>query len=225
MGKNRVVGRCRLCGNQEKLCDSHIIPEFFYKRLYDDLHKCLEVTIAAPSKSITHQKGLREPLLCECCDNKRLGKYEDYMARTLYGKQGISGKRIRNGILVEGLSYDRARLFQLSMLWRASISSLPEFGEVSLGPHEEKIRALLWDAEPGEPDQYPCVLCVPDRYFKALGDKAIKFPQVQKRHGHTWYDFYCGGLGWMYIVSSHTKGKLGRNMTIDLEGNLPVLFT
>jgi hypothetical protein len=208
-----------------ELCNSHIIPEFFYKPLYDELHRCLELNrFDEPSEKKTHQKGLREHLLCADCDNGRLGKHEDYMARVFFGRSGVSCQQINAGIIVENLSYEHVRLFQLSMLWRASISSLSEFSEVALGPHEESIRKMLLTDDPGEPDQYPCILCVPSEIRKKLEDKAIKMPQTQRLKGHRSYDFYCGGLGWVYIVSSHIRGNLGDNKVVTPGGEMPILF-
>lgn len=225
MTKRKTVGCCRLCEQELELCNSHIIPEFFYKPLYDVRHQYLEMnTFDIPSDNKTHQKGLRERLLCADCDNRRLGKLEDYIARVLFGKSRISCRKTKNGIIIENLSYESIRLFQLSMLWRASISSLPEFSDVALGPHEETIRTMLLKDDPGVPDQFPCILCVPGELSTKLKNKAIKMPQTQRLKGHRSYDFYCGGMAWVFVVSSHSRGRLGRDLMINRDGDLPILL-
>ena len=221
--KRKVIAECALCRKTEQLCHSHIIPEFFYKRLYDELGRCYELRRRSAQKKI-HQKGIREYLLCEHCDNNHLARYEDYMARTLFGKRGITAKRTDHGIVVEGLSYDNVRLFQLSLLWRASISRNERFREVSLGPHEETIRTMISEENPGDPDQYPCILYVQHRVHEALGDKAIKFPQAHRLKRLRTYDFYCGGLTWCYVVSGCSAGRVASDMVISKSGDLPVLL-
>jgi len=83
---------------------------------------------------------------------------------------------------------------------------------------------MLLRDDPGEPDEYPCILCVPSEIRRKLEDKAIKMPQTQRLKGHRSYDFYCGGLGWVYVVSSHIRENLGANKVVTPDGKLPILF-
>jgi hypothetical protein len=49
------------------------------------------------------------------------------------------------------------KLFQLSILWRASVAKGDFFSKVKLKPrHEEEIRKMLLNGEPGKEDRYPC---------------------------------------------------------------------
>src|SRR4051794_32678372 len=70
---------CRLCGSNDELRDSHIIPEFMYQPLYDDKHRAFSVSIDGTAKESVIQKGLREKLLCQVCET-RLSKLEHYAA-------------------------------------------------------------------------------------------------------------------------------------------------
>jgi hypothetical protein len=69
---------CRLCGNDAELCDSHIVPEFLYKPLYDGKHRTLHARGDLTSKRLV-QKGLRERLLCVECE-RRIGEIERRVA-------------------------------------------------------------------------------------------------------------------------------------------------
>lgn len=51
---------CKLCKTESELRFSHILPEFFYSNIYDELHRTLKI-IGESEKII--QKGLREYLL------------------------------------------------------------------------------------------------------------------------------------------------------------------
>ncbi len=56
------------------------------------------------------------------------------------------------------VQYDYAtfKLFHLSVLFRASVSSLSTFQEVNLGAlHEERIRQMLLNEDPGKDWEYP----------------------------------------------------------------------
>ena len=60
-----------------------------------------------------------------------------------------------------GLNYASFKLFQMSLIWRASISSRPELHRIDLGPHSEKIRKMLCDELPGEIYEYGSILMLP----------------------------------------------------------------
>ena len=70
-------GQCRLCLQLNKLCRSHIIPEFFYERLYTEKHKFLAIPSDENTRIIKLQKGLYEQLLCEKCESQ-ICEYERY---------------------------------------------------------------------------------------------------------------------------------------------------
>lgn len=53
-------------------------------------------------------------------------------------------------LLLTNLPYRPLKLFRLSLLWRMSVSSLREFALVKLGPHEERIRQMLLQDDPGQ---------------------------------------------------------------------------
>src|SRR5262249_44127067 len=68
---------CALCHRTDPLCDSHVIPEFIYKPLYNNEHRM--VGWRATEAGLKHeyvQKGLREQLLCATCEGLLNQKYE-----------------------------------------------------------------------------------------------------------------------------------------------------
>ena len=62
------------------------------------------------------------------------------------------------GAVLNGIDYATFRLFDLSVLFRASTSDHPNFREVDIGPHEERFRRMLLEGDPGQDRQYP-ILC------------------------------------------------------------------
>ncbi|MEI8342021.1 MAG: hypothetical protein WCH43_10875 [Verrucomicrobiota bacterium] len=61
--KDSVVEPCRLCGLVKELQFSHIVPEWFYTRLYDDKGRIHVLSTDESSRHKQIQKGLREYLL------------------------------------------------------------------------------------------------------------------------------------------------------------------
>lgn len=146
---------CCLCLKSAKLVNSHVISEFLYSPMYDPNHRFFAISCDPSVNDRLFQKGLREIMLCENCDNKILSAYENYARRVLHGGESIQTAVDGNDFRIWGLDYTRLRLFFISLLWRMSVSTLPYFRGVSLGPHEEVLRRMLLEGRPGEPDQSP----------------------------------------------------------------------
>jgi len=150
-----MVGICKLCGASSKLRKSHILPEFCYQRLYDPLHR-YNIVSNDPSVQIgQQQKGLRERLLCQDCESK-FSRWETYSSSVLRGS--VKGVRSGDSIFLEGLNYAHLKLFLLSLIWRAGVSTQRVFQETKLGEHEDIIRRMLLDERPGDPSTYGCLV-------------------------------------------------------------------
>lgn len=195
---------CALCHKRKKLKNSHIIPEFFFKPLYNEKHRFQVIPSINEEKVSYEQKGKRENLLCEECEGK-ISKYERYTSQLFYGSNEVFNTD-ENPIRIEGIDYKKFKLFQLSLLFRASVSNLDFFKKVNLGPHEEKIRRMLNDENPGGENDYPCIILIPETRGRLMSDKLILTPEeIKKFEGHRQYRFILGGCFWVYIVSSHTS--------------------
>lgn len=198
--------KCALCQNEKELKKSHIIPEFFYKSLYEKVgnsYRFNVVPLDSDQKLRYKQKGLTEPLLCEDCEGQ-LSQYENHVRQIFYGGTGIY---ITNGnpIKIEGIDYQKFKLFQLSILWRASVSNLDFFENVSLGPHEEKIRKMIFNETPGSNLKYPCLFFMMLMEQNDVLDSFIYPPQMLRIDGHRVFRFIFGGGFWIFFVSSHTN--------------------
>jgi hypothetical protein len=133
---------CALCLQEVELRRSHIIPEFLYETLYDDKHKFQVLSIIPEKPSWHEQKGLRERLLCSACE-QRFSVWERYASLVLKGGVPLSYRTEGSIVHIAGLNYTQFKLFQLSILWRAGVSSLPFYEKVQLGKHAETLRLHL----------------------------------------------------------------------------------
>lgn len=192
---------CRLCQGHRPLKDSHIIPEFFYSSMYDEKHRFPVLSTGQAQKNRLSQKGVREKLLCDDCEQK-FSKWERYASLLLNGGAAIVSTQEGRQWHFSEIDYRQFRLFQLSVLWRASVSTVDFFQNVSLGEHEEKLRNLLISSDTGLPWQYGCVMCVLIDDKAVLTDLMIQ-PDRLRLDGHAAYRFVFGGFMWIYLVSNH----------------------
>ena len=202
---NQNTSNCRLCLQKGKLCNSHIFPEFFYKEIYNEKHQMLQISVNPQDKVRWIQKGVREYLLCETCETQ-LSRYERYAENLFLGGNSYAAPQVlqndRYFIVSEKINYKLLKLFQMSLLWRGGISSLKEFGAVDLGPHEENLRRMIHQEDPGKPNEYGCVLFFLSNQGKLFD--AVSSPEKLKIEGHTCYRYMLGGFIWVHFVSSHS---------------------
>jgi hypothetical protein len=192
---------CALCRTDGALCRSHIIPEFLYRAMYDEKHRMHVLSASSLVRDRMAQSGLWEYLLCQRCES-RLSRWERYGANVLEGGIELQVRREGAAVHVSGLDYASFRLFQLSILWRASVSSLPFFRKVDLGRHTELIRALLIAGTPGRHLQYGCLMFGLKFMSGSLNGVVVQ-PTVQRLQGQRAFRFVFGGFLWVYLVANH----------------------
>ena len=212
---------CALCLNEAELRESHIIPEFMYQSLYDDIHRFNVLSTEIAERNRKAQKGLREKLLCENCE-QRLGRHERYVSLLFSG--GLSLEYATHGrmVIAKGVDYKALRLFQLSILWRAGASSLPFFNQIRLGAHQERLRQLVLKEEIVILWQYGCLM------FALIHENQIQEDLIVQP---TWtridnifgYRFVFGGFVWAYIVGSHQTAKHLETESLHPSGELRIL--
>lgn len=194
--------KCALCLRETELRRSHIIPEFLYESLYDDIHRLQVLSILPERGNWREQKGLRERLLCESCE-QHISPWERYASLALKGGVPLQFRREGNVVFISGLNYQQFKLFQLSVLWRAAVSTQRFFEHVQLGKHEELLRRQILAADPGSPDRYGCLM-FGIKFAGQAFTGIIMQPGKVRLAGHTAYRFVFGGFIWTMLVSSHT---------------------
>lgn len=192
---------CKLCMRERPLRNSHIIPEFLYRPLYDEKSRAQELDGATGKKRVL-QKGLQEKLLCDECEGV-LQRDEHYFSLLWFESRPLPDPVEAVYIERNDLDFDRFFRFHLSILYRASISSLSPFSAVSLGPFEEPYRQFLNGdvaslAE--EPQFFGAVLRRPESH--ELVNWIVLAPVRARPSGVLTYTFVFGGCSWEYCVSS-----------------------
>jgi hypothetical protein len=215
-------GICKLCGKDAQLCKSHIIPEFFYSPLYDPNHLFYRLSSDSERPKQAH-KGLYQELFCNSCEHL-FQTFEDYTASLWLSRE--LKYRNQSGIsYMQGIDYSLFKLFQLSIIWRASICSLPEFSNISLGTkHESLIRDMLLSKNPGEPYEYGCIILhANEDKMQQLINMSLLISPSFKHDGHKVYPFIFGALIWFFYVSSHMNTCSFSDKFLSKNGELPII--
>lgn len=217
---------CALCRQISPLRNSHIIPEFLYETLYDEIHRFNTYGKEGLPILGMEQKGERERLLCDGCE-KRFCQYENFACDFIRGGLAafaetrplvvsLSGQlkytridalgsptteKVPTWIAVDGIDYAKLKLFFLSLIWRMGISKLHFFHEVDLGPHQAKIGKMLLNNHPGEPNEYPCEICLVEINERLLTDWQQQ-PHKYREGMKTFYRFIASGIMFTFWVTN-----------------------
>lgn len=163
------------------------------------------------------QKGIREYLLCSDCDGKVIGKWETYASPIIKSIQDLNITQDGDQYIIPDVQYTDFKLFQLSLLWRASVASVSMFKNINIGQHEEIVQKMLFSKNPGTPEKYGCMMFVLDdtRYLQ----KTIWSPVEDTIDGFTCYRFLTGRIFWYFFLPD-AYPKDAKNFFLSTEGIL-----
>ena len=142
------LGICKLClSSNVPLQGSHIVPEFFYKKVYTKSHKFTAVAQDAGERLAVEQKGYRENLLCQACETK-FSKWEGKLYQfsnelTTEAFTTCVATKFGKITRLEGVDYASVKMAVISIFWRMGIASQPIFVSYDLGPYSEVFRQIL----------------------------------------------------------------------------------
>lgn len=213
---------CALCQQPRELHRSHVIPEFLYKTLYDEKHRMFVLSTNEAVRNRYQQKGVYEYLLCAECE-ARFSRYERHVSLALGGGIELGYQVDEQAIVLSGLDYTLFRLFQMSVLWRASISKHPFFKFVELGVHEEQLRTALLNEEPGDANTYGCIMYAIVHDGQVQQDLILQpeHVRIDKLRG---YRFVFGGFAWIYVVASHRSSIAIERLFLQKNGHMVMLM-
>lgn len=196
--------RCALCNQSGPVRDSHIIPECVYKAVYDAKHRAAALDLRRSSIPYV-QKGLRERLLCNACEQK-FSRWEDTFSRFWKPATLFPRPITQPYICVSGFPYDAFKLFHLSVLWRAGAAKSEAFRLVKLGPHEVYLRNILLKEQSPIDSIYPVSASVlRDPGTRGPFEACVMASASGRVNGAKTYIMIFGGCAWHYAVSRSTN--------------------
>lgn len=148
-----ALGTCRFCGETAEIRQSHIIPEFVFRPLYDSKGRAL--SLPADGRTNYLQKGFRAPLLCDHCEKFFNEKFEKRFKRLYVDTDRLPRVAFRKKYKLAVADYSKLKLFLLSVLWRAGVCDEYPFESIHLGSHEETLRRMLATEDAGEAESFP----------------------------------------------------------------------
>jgi hypothetical protein len=193
---------CRLCHKPNKFANSHIIGRSFFRKIRGPFKHAVEVNLDAKQISTFRQAGCYDDqMLCLECEPK-FSELDTYGFKVL-GRPDVSRPTLSHGLAgtveayrIVGCDTDKLRKFILSVLWRASVSSLEFYDYVRLGPaFEQEIIHKVFSPDRLSRDDF--TICVSKFDQNALGPySGVLFPPLPHRDvtGMNCYSLYLPGL-------------------------------
>lgn len=160
-GREAVVARCRLCGVQARLQNSHVIPKLMFRAMQRFAPGVMPHG-TGDGKSRPRPGHLKEHMLCRKCESQ-FSRHEGVGAQFLASFNRYEPPAGERAVQWEGLDYANLKLFFLSMLWRCAAAQSPRTQRVDLGGRLAGLTKLLRAGDPGGEEEYPVLL----RFLKA----------------------------------------------------------
>lgn len=213
---------CKLCNQDHKLIKAHVIPESFFRPLRAEEKSPL--LISAGNYIKRAPIGVYDKtILCEACE-KRFGTWDDY-AQSLLLQDFQNAHTLKNGndiygYVFDNFDYDKLKLFFISVLWRASISTLKFYENVQLNVFEEVAKDHIQNNNPGTIDDFSVMLA----YFDELeGRRIILNPQQTRIENVNYYQFYLTGfIAYIKVDKRQTLGHQ-RKFIMSQGSELPIV--
>ncbi len=185
---------CKLCGENKKLIKAHVIPEGFFRPLRSgdmvpEIHSNIKDVFPKRSPIGIYDKTI----LCEECD-RYLGVWDGYAQQILIQdfseELAVWSGNTKAAYKIDKYDYKQLKLFFLSVLWRASISSQTFYNKIEIGPHENTIKEMIKCEDPGEPFDYAVSLAK----FSDPRMTAMLDPRKKRFDGINYCQFYITGF-------------------------------
>ncbi len=150
---------------------------------------------------------------------QRFGKNEKYASEVMGGRLGHRFRKVGSRIVIGNIDYTRFKLFQMSILWRGAVSSLDFFRFVSIGPHEERLRKMLLEGEPGRSDEYGCAVIFTTERGESIIDTFFN-PEPLRWCGHRMLKFFFAGSAWIFHCDKRRAPAYLQNIFLQLDGTM-----
>jgi hypothetical protein len=132
-------------------------------------------------------------ILCKPCDNtfSPWDKHaQDVLIREFSDASTVRDEGRTIAWTIPRFDYGRLKLFFLSLLWRASISTHPFYERVVIGPFEQHLLAMLKAEDPGPPEAFAVTLA----HFDDPTYTAMLDPHPERWFGVNYVRFYLAGF-------------------------------
>jgi len=197
---------CKLCLEDKPLIEAHVIPESFYRI---DPRSVPRVASNIPgSHRKRSPKGIYDTtIVCQSCE-RLFSQPDDYAQKVLLRDIGNAAPVKINGeavaFLLPDIDYQRMKMFFITLLWRASVSSHAFFSKIDIGPFEAILRETIRKNDPGDPEFFGVVL---GKFDQDLGTAMLN-PHREKFFGVNFCRFYLADyVAYIKVDKRNTPGE------------------
>ena len=182
--------KCKFCGNESSLIRAHVIPAGFFRRIRQGEKPLEVITNTAGEYTKKSQIGeYDQTIVCSKCET--IWQEWDNYAQQLLAEEPLNWRaRYYNNrkiyYVVDNFEYKKLKLFFISMVWRASVSSRPFFSKVSLGQFEDIAKQRIANTDPGGSEDFSVTLAKFDHPLA----KSMLDPHEDKHSDVNYYRFY-----------------------------------
>lgn len=198
-----VVGPCILCDKKRALVASHIVPEFWFKFVYDEKHRAYPVRFKEGSfvQDFQIQKGFRWPLMCEECE----GLLNTHVEQPVHNNI----RDILSDRTTELLRARELKLYLISIIWRCYWSGIRR-GPFGIRPkaHYRLFAEMRREIRRAftEPTTVPEDFCVTVAWFEAIHhakdfSKILQHPRVEISDGFEFFSLSLPVIRFFTVLS------------------------
>lgn len=206
---------CKLCLQEKKCVESHIIPESFFRLIKENGKPILilpDKIEKYPEKS--HTGIYDKNLVCEDCE-KLFSPLDNYghsflVANFPKDKVFVDEDTVL-AYVIENFDYHKLKLFFISILWRASASSNKHFYHINTGPFEDILKKMILNNDPGDKNYFSVILTKFDNQSIAT---AMLNPQREKLEEINYYSIYLGGFKVFIKIDNREASELMKNFML-----------
>jgi len=207
------MGLCKFCREDRPFIRAHIIPAAFHRDLQGGSDRPPIILGTSPQWFPKRNPGglYDETMLCGSCE-ARFGPWDQYGAQCLLqnfetDQRPISPTDTSLGYQMVTWDERRLRMFAISLLWRAAVTTNEIFRRAKLGPHEGRVRERIVQADPGDPADLAVFFC---KWTASPGREPLTLTQISpytyKLDGVNVTRFFLGGF---VIYIKVDRRKLG----------------
>ncbi len=198
---------CRLCREPNKLIKAHIIPRIYFEDIKGD--EDFLFVIGKDEKTISRIGIYDKTILCDKCENTIFAPLDDYGRRLIKKINEQPVRKLSNASnsinikVIENFDYKQTKLFLVSILWRASVSSRVEYNSVDLGCYEDLARHMLQTQTEESGNIFQTIVQYLEPSKKVInGQRMVLLPYKTRFESINAYRMHFGGLKFSICVDS-----------------------
>ena len=162
-------------------------------------------------------------ILCQACEDN-FGKYDDAGQHVLIKREHEFEKILDDQELkayrLDNVNGEKFKRFLVSVLWRASVSTLPQFSMVNLGPHEARAKAISWGDAFSSSEEFAFL---GTKYIESEVSDLFLNPHRLRNAGINFVNLFFPGYSfWIKVDNRTMPRRLSKFNIVDTE--LPVIL-